>query len=155
MDIIESKFASSDVESGIELLNGRAVGGGVGEMDLSFAARIGNGARSLNRKISFSEDGIVVSSERLQVSDIDVEEVRAQSESAVASEMAVLERCGSIEFGGSVVMAQGRVVQRDAIEGKLNRGGKRIPLRFEFRSVGCGGQSDVEIINLQTASKLG
>ena len=51
MDVIEREFAVGEVESGIELLNGLAVSGGVVEMDASFAVRIGLSARGLQEKI--------------------------------------------------------------------------------------------------------
>ena len=131
MDVIECKFAVGEMEAGIELLNGLTVGGGVGEMDLSFAVRIGEAAGGLDGKIGVAGDGIVVSGERLEVSEIGVVEVGVDREGAVAGEMAVFERGGGVEFGGSVVAAQSGVAQSDGLEGKLERGGKRIPMCVE------------------------
>ena len=155
MDVVESEFAPGDMEVGIELLNGLTVGRGMGEMDLSLAMRIGEGACGLHENIGLAGDGIVVSGDGLEGSEIEVVEVGAKTESAVAGEMAMLESGGSVEFGGSVVTPQRGVVKGDGMEGKLNRGGKRIPLCFELTGVGCGGEGDVEIVDLQAAGKLG
>ena len=56
MNVIEGKFAAGEVEVGIELLNGLAVGGGVVEMDLAVAVRIGFGAGGLHDKIGRAGD---------------------------------------------------------------------------------------------------
>ena len=66
MDVVESDFALGDMEGGIELLNGLTVGGSIGEMDLSLAVRIGEGAGGLHEKIGLAGDGIVVSGESLR-----------------------------------------------------------------------------------------
>ena len=66
MNVIERKFAVGEVKSGIELLNGLAVSGGIVEMDLSIAVRVGRSTRGLQEKIGRSGDGIVESGERLQ-----------------------------------------------------------------------------------------
>src|ERR1700693_3744824 len=145
MDVIESNFSPRDVERGIESLNGFTVGGGIGEMDLSVAMRIGKGAGGLDEEIGLAEDQIVVSRDSPELNDIGIVKVGAQGENAVAREMAVLECGGSIEFRRRVATAQRGVVKGDALEGKLNSRGKRIPLRFEAACVGCGGQGDVEI----------
>ena len=58
MDVIESEFRSrAKWKVGIELLNGFTVGGGMREMDLSFAVRIGRGAGGLHEKIGLPETG--------------------------------------------------------------------------------------------------
>ena len=68
--------------------------------------------------------------------------------------MTVFEGGGGVEFGGCVVTAQSGIAQSDGMEGKLERGGKRIPVRLEWVGVGGGGNIDVEIVDLQTAGEL-
>ena len=147
MDVIESIFALGDMEPGIQLSNGLTVGGGIEEMDLSFTVRIGEGAGGLDGKIGVAEDGIVIAGQSLEETDIGVVEVGAQAKSVVAGEMAVLEPGGGVEFSRSVTPAQRGVVERDGLEGKLDGGGKRVPLRVELMGVGRGGQGDLEIVS--------
>src|SRR6266852_2343074 len=66
MQVVESDFALGEVEIGIELPNAFTVGEGVGGVDLSVAVWVRNSARSLDRKIGFAGDGIVVSNESLK-----------------------------------------------------------------------------------------
>ncbi len=105
MDVIENQFALGDVEGGIELLNGLTVSGGVGEMDLSLAVRIGESAGGLHEKIRSPGNGIVVSGKSLKGGDIGIVEVGTQSESAVAGDVSVLKSGGSVKFGGSITPA--------------------------------------------------
>src|SRR5580700_5326371 len=154
MDVIESIFAPGDMERGVQLSDGVTVGGGIHQVDLSFTVRIGEAAAGLDGKIGVAEDGIVVAGESLEETDIGVVEVGAQAKSAVAGEMAVLERGGGVEFSRSVTPAQRGVVQRDGLEGKLDGGGKRVPLRVELMGVGGGGQGDLEIVDLEAAGEL-
>ena len=123
-------------------------------MDLSLAVRIGERACSLHEKISVAGDGIVVSEECLERSDVRVVYVGAQGESAVAGEMAMLERDSGVEFGGSVIPAQGCVVKSYTLKGKLEGSGKRIPLGLERVRLCRSGQRDVKIVGLQTSGEL-
>jgi hypothetical protein len=116
MNVIEKDFPLRQTVSGIELPNGLPVSGGIVEMELSFEVWIGKGARSLHEKISITRDGIVVPEQSLNRRDIGVVDVSAQSESAVASEMAMLKRDGGVKLCGCVITAQGRVVKSDALE---------------------------------------
>src|SRR5579863_5850475 len=118
MDVIESDFTSGNLKVGIELLNGLAVGGGVGQMDLSLGVGTGHGAGCQHKKIGFAEDRIVISSKGLELSDIGVVEAGAHSESAVAGDVAVLESGGSVEFGGGVLAPQSGAAQGDGLKGK-------------------------------------
>src|ERR1039458_549382 len=120
MQVIEGDFAVGDVESGIELLNGLPVSGGVGEMDLSLAVKVGEGAGGLYEKIGFAGDGIVVSGESLDGGEVSIVEVGTEGESAVSGEMAVLEGGGGVEFGGSVLAAQNSVAKSDGTKRKLD-----------------------------------
>ena len=98
MNVIERKFAVGEVKSGIELLNGLAVSGGIVEMDLSIAVRVGLSTRGLQEKIGRSGDGIVESGERLQRGKVGVVKIGADGKSAVAGDVAVLKRGGGIEL---------------------------------------------------------
>src|SRR5580698_9640203 len=129
MEVVESDLAVGEMKVGIEPLNNLTVGGGVGEMDLSLAVRFGEGSGSLHEEIGLAGDGIVESGEGLDVGQFGVVEVATKGEGGVSGEMTVL-------------------------EGNLNGGGKRIPMRLVGMRVGCGGQGDVEIVGLQIPGNL-
>src|SRR5580704_730701 len=154
MHVIESDFAMGGVKGGIELPNGFTVRGAVGEVDLAVTVRIGKGSGSLHEQIGFAGNGIVVSGKSRDCGEIDAEEVGSKSESAVTGEVPVLESSRGVEFGGGIVAAQNRVAEGDGMEGKLDGGGKRIPMRLEWMGAGCGGQGDIEIVDFQIAGKL-
>ena len=78
----------------------------------------------------------------------------SEVESTVSGEMAVLESGGGVEFSGSIAMAQSRVMQSNGAEGKLDGGGKRIPVGLEGLRLGSGGHGEIEIVDQQTACKL-
>ncbi|MGO9165788.1 MAG: hypothetical protein ACLP56_02840 [Candidatus Sulfotelmatobacter sp.] len=154
MDVIESEFAVGEVEGGVELPNSLTVDGAVVEVDPSVGAGIGLGACGLQEEVGSTGDGIVVSGEGLERGEVGVVKVGAQGESAGAGEVAVLERCGGVELGGSVVAAEGCVTKCDSVEGELQRGGKRIPVSLDLRRVGCGRDVEFKIIEQKIACQL-
>src|SRR5258708_6597195 len=93
MQVVESDFALGEVEIGIELPDAFTVGEGVGDVDLSVAARVRNGSRGLDRKIGFAGDGIVVSNKSLKGRKIRVVKVGAERKGAVGGDMAMLQSC--------------------------------------------------------------
>ena len=92
MKVVENNFALADSERGIELLNGLAEGRGMIDMDLPAAVRIGDGSGSFDEKIGLAGDRIVRSEEGLEFGEVGVTQIGAEVESAVGSEVAVLER---------------------------------------------------------------
>ena len=154
MNVSECDFAMNQLEGGIELLNGLTVDGAVDEMDLSLAMGIEWRTRGAQRKIGLAGDGVVVPGEGLERREVIVVKRGAEGEWTVAREMAVLERGGRVEFGRSVAAAESGAAKSDSAEGKLNRGGKRIPVGLKSARSGGGGQVDVEIVDLQSAGKL-
>jgi hypothetical protein len=154
MDIIESDFPASKSISGIELPNSLAVRRGIVEMELSFKVRIRKSSGALHEKISRTRDGIVVPQQSLDRRNIGVVDIGTQGESAVAGEMTVLKRDCGVKTRGRVIAAQGRVVKCDALEGKLDRCGKRIPLGLKGMGPGRSGKRYVEIVGLQATGEL-
>src|SRR5271155_3097567 len=126
-------------EGRIELPNRLTVGGSVAEMNLSLGVRVGDRAGGLDEEIGLAGNRIVVSDKRFQAGKADVVEVGAEIIRGISREMTVLEDGGGIEFSGSVGAAQSGVVKNDGMEGNLDGAGKRVPVRFEWTSIGCGG----------------
>src|ERR1700746_946121 len=111
--------------------------------------RVGNSAAGLHEEISFAGDRVVISNNSLERGDLGIEEVGTKVEGAVGGDMAVLQGSGRVEFGLGVVTAKSGSAQGDGRKGKLNRGGKRIPVGLEFWRVRSCRQVNVEIVDLQ------
>src|ERR1700733_3450324 len=154
MDIVEGQLTVIEMEVGIELLDGLTVGGGVVELDLTFAVSIRPGTGGFEGQIGCTGDGIVVSGERLPGSEVAVVELGADRELTVGGEMTVFKRGRSIEIGGRVVATQSGIAQSDGLEGNLEGGRERIPMGVERVRIDGGGDIDIEVVDRQNAGKL-
>src|SRR5580658_2033583 len=154
MQVVESDLTASEVKPGVELLDCLAVGRGVGEVDLTFALRIGEAAGSLHGNIGLAGERIVVSGKSLHDRQVGVLDVGSESECTVAGEMTVQKAGGSVELDRSVVTPKNGTAKGNDLEGKLDRSGKRVPMCLKLARFPFDGPGYVEVVDFQTASKL-
>lgn len=116
MHVVESQFAVSEMEYGIESLDGFAVSGDIVEVESSTAVRVGLSASGFEKEIGGAGNRIVVAGEGLERGERGVVQIEAKPEDALAGKVAMFERGGRVEFGGGIATLQSRAVKRDGLE---------------------------------------